>query len=369
MKCESLPKSRKMKANLSRAALLYPCLWAFSISLLFLGLSWGAGDVTLRDVFFLILHKMASFFLGIDLYAALGLESKLDFVTLEALVWELRLPRSLLCLMTGAALGCAGAMSQGLFQNPLASPDTLGFSSGAALMVIAAILLSWDEQGLWSLPLVAACGVLLALLLLYFLTRGLGDIMSLLLAGLALSMLFSAAITMLHSLTFTNYEAMRKSMQWLVGSFDAKSWEHLLWGLLALGAGLALSFPLSRQLDVLHLGKQTALSLGVHLKGTYSLAVLSIALLVGAATALVGIIAFVGLLTPHIARGIVGAKHSSLIAMSITLGALLMLIVDTVSRTFPYAYLAPGALMSCLGAPFFLWLIYKYYAGARRELG
>ncbi len=330
------------------AKLINTLIWLITGGIAFLSLGLGPGDLSWPQIFTILYDHISS---------AFSTTKTNPSNIAEILVWQVRLPRSLLAISIGAALGCGGAITQGVFRNPLASPNVLGLGSGAAVMVVLGISLGIDELGLWIKPILAASGVLICLLFLYAFSRTSGTILSLLLCGLGLSAFFAALMTLLLSINLNNYEASLKISQWLMGSFDARSWSHLRWGLLPIGLGLVLALYLRKNLDVLYLGQESAASLGVNLRTTYVTSVLCAALLVGTAVSLVGVIGFVGLVVPHVARLLVGPSHGRLIPFSMSLGAGLLLIVDISSRVFTYVYLPPGVITSLIGTPFFLWLI------------
>ncbi len=327
-------------------------LLSLSLLILVVSLSLGPGDLTLPQSWRALYETLFD----------LPVSDQLS----QSLVWQIRLPRALLAFVIGAGLGCAGCISQGIFRNPLASPNVLGVSTGASVAVIIGVTLGLDELALWFTPLLAALGSVGTFGLLYLLTAGSRNIFSLLLSGLALSTLFSAIMALLLGLQVQDYEVTVRVMQWLLGSLEAKSWSHLHWGWLPILLGLMLSMLLRKDLDVLHLGEQTASSLGTNLRSTYLLSIMAVALLVGAATALAGIIGFVGLVIPHITRLLVGTSHHRLIPFSMALGAFFMLLVDITSRIIVSLYLPPGVITSLLGAPLFLWLIRKHYKGRQQ---
>ena len=281
----------------------------------------------------------------------------------DSIIYEIRLPRILLSLLVGASLGCAGVVTQGLFRNPLASPGTLGVSSGAAVTVVIGMSLGIDSSSIWITPLLAAIGSIVTLIILYALSYTHHNLLVLVLIGVALAMMFNSTISFLLAWYNQDYSLLLKTTQWLLGSFEGRGWSFFWWGLPFFCVGLIGGFYLSKALDVLHIGVETAFSLGIHIRITYLLGICVIGLLVGTATALVGVISFVGLIVPHIARFIVGAMHSRLLFVSMLLGGILLLCVDMLSR-ISWIYLPPGVISSLLGAPFFLWLIYreKHYA-------
>lgn len=280
----------------------------------------------------------------------------------HGILWELRLPRVLLAILVGASLGAAGAVTQGLFRNPLASPGVLGISTGAAAAVVAGFSFGLDERALWATPVLAGLGAVAMLGALFGLTARRQDLAYLLLTGVALNALAGALSTVLLAIFLDRYDLAQKAMAWMMGSFDGRGFRHLSWASLPLLAGLAGAWSLHRPLDVLVLGEETAATLGVE-RGRLRLgAAVVVGLLVGTSTAIVGVIGFVGLIVPHLARAAAtragrGLAHARLIPLSMVVGAALMLAVDTLGRAMSPTFLAPGALTSLLGGLFFLWLL------------
>ncbi|KIG14219.1 Hemin ABC transporter, permease protein [Enhygromyxa salina] len=287
--------------------------------------------------------------------------------TAEAILWELRLPRILLSLLVGAGLGCAGAVTQGLFRNPLASPGVLGISTGAAAAVVLGFALGVDEQGLWVTPTLAGLGALTMLGLLFGLTSRRQDLAYLLLTGVALNALAGAASTVILALFLDRYALAQKAMAWMMGSFDGRGFTQLGWASGPILIGMIAAWALHRPLDLLVLGEETAATLGVDRGRLRLLAALVVGLLVGTSTAAVGVIGFVGLVVPHVARallGVAGHAHARLLPASMVIGAALMLGVDTLGRALTPMFLAPGALTSLIGGLFFLWLLRRHGGGA-----
>lgn len=277
----------------------------------------------------------------------------------HAILWELRFPRLCLAVLVGAALSSAGAVTQGLFRNPLAEPGILGISAGAATAVIAGFALGLDETALWVTPVLAAAGACTVLVALYALAGRHASSAVLLLTGVALSCVAGALGTCILSLSLDSWDFSRKSLAWMLGSFDGRGWDHARWGALPIGAGLLAALSLHRQLDALYLGEDTAATLGVA-RGRLRVAVaVTVGLLVGASTALVGVIGFLGLVVPHVARRVVPPGHARLLMASALLGALLMLGVDTLTRALTPRHIAPGALTSLIGGTFFVWLLHR----------
>jgi iron complex transport system permease protein len=248
----------------------------------------------------------------------------------DAIVWDLRLPRALLATTLGAALGAAGAITQGLFRNPMAEPGVLGISMGAAAVTVLGFSLGLDDAGVWVTPVLAALGAASVLLVLFALVGPATGLGTLLLSGIALGALCSALTA-------------------LMLAFDAERLAAAQW--------------LRVDLDLLHLGPDTAASLGVDLRRTRLVAIVAVAVLVGAATAMAGVIGFLGLIVPHVARLLVGPAHARLMPLSMAIGAFTLLAVDTASRSVTTVTLPPGVITSLMGAPFFLWLLRRHAPG------
>jgi iron complex transport system permease protein len=298
---------------------------------------------------------------GIGLGEALGLVGERlageDIGLRGAIVLDLRLPRALLAGLVGAALAAAGAVCQGLFRNPMADPGVLGVSSGAALFAVIGLLLGLDHAGLWAIPLVSAAGAAAAMGLLLLLAGARASLAVLLLSGVALGALCSALITVCQALAAHQWDFGLKVVYWLMGSFEGRTWTHLGWALPPVALGIGLSLWVRRDLDALHLGNDTAASLGVDLVRLRVLAVAAAALLVGTATALTGVIAFVGLVAPHLARMSSGPGHRTLVPLAALYGASATIVVDAVARAQSRVLVPPGVITSLVGAPFFLWLL------------
>lgn len=308
---------------------------------LLVSLGTGPGDIGLGEALGVIGRRLV----GDDL----GLRG--------AIVWDLRLPRALLAGLVGAALAAAGALCQGLFRNPMADPGVLGVSSGAALFAVVGLLFGLDRAGLWAIPVVAAVGAAAAMVLLLAAAGRQASLAVLLLAGVALGALCSALITVCQALASHQWDFGLKVVYWLMGSFEGRSWPHLSWAVPPCGLGLALALWLRRDLDALHLGNDAAASLGVDLARLRLLVVLAVGLLVGAATALTGVLAFVGLVAPHVARMSSGPGHRRLVPLAALVGASATILVDAIARSASGVVIPPGVITSLVGAPFFLWLL------------
>lgn len=274
-----------------------------------------------------------------------------------AIVWDLRLARALLAALVGAGLAAAGAGFQGLFRNPLADPFVIGASGGAALGATLAIVLG--GEGGWptvAVPVAAFVGALAAVLLVYLIAAPGGDsATALLLAGAALSTMLSALVSLLMLL---NDRELPEIFAWLLGGFSGRSWNHLALSAPPLLAGVLALWLLARPLDAIAAGEETARSLGLPLRRARGAIVAAASLATAAGVAAGGIVGFVGLVAPHVARLLCGSNHGRLIPASALIGALLLLLADSAARSVAAPMELPvGILTAVLGGPFFLWLL------------
>ena len=278
---------------------------------------------------------------------------------------EIRIPRVILAAFVGASLGISGASLQGLFRNPLADPGLIGVSAGAALgasliIVIGTGFLPDFILGVFALPISAIIGASLVISLLYVLTRGFGyqGITYMLLVGIAVNAFVSVAIGLL---TYMSTDAELRGLTfWTMGSFGGASWYLILPGLTIITATIIWLASSARKLDLLQLGESEAHRLGVDVKKLKFKVIISSALIVGISVSLSGMIGFVGLVVPHLVRLLGGVNHSYLLPGSALFGASLMMLADLLSRTsIQPAELPVGLVTSAIGAPFFLWLIFR----------
>ena len=281
-----------------------------------------------------------------------------DAGTADAIILnEIRLPRAILAFAVGGILGLSGAVLQGFLRNPLAEPGLLGVSATASLGAVIAIYSGLTAVHAYALPVAALAGALIAVSLLQMLVGRTGDILTIILAGVALSSL-AAALTSLALNLSTNPFAALEIVFWMLGSLADRSMVHVALALPFLAVGAVLLLLTGRALDALSLGADVAQSLGISLNRTRTLAILGTAIGVGAATAVSGAIGFVGLIVPHLLRPLVGHKPSRLLPASALGGAVFLLAADIVVRVvMPERDLKLGVVTAILGAPFFLWLL------------
>jgi iron complex transport system permease protein len=272
---------------------------------------------------------------------------------------EIRLPRALLGALVGGALGLSGAALQGYLRNPLAEPSLVGVSGGAALGAVLAIHLGLAAVFAFALPLGGLIGAAVAMLAVVALAGVHGGPVTLILAGLAVSAIATALISLALNLSQNPFAAVEMVL-WMMGSLTDRSLTQVwLAGPLIL-AGMALLLSVGRALDALTLGEDAAASLGIDLARTRLAIVAGTALSVGAATAVTGIIGFVGLLVPHLLRPLAGHRPGLLLPASLLGGATMLLVADVGLRLLqPWVELRIGVLTALIGAPFFVWLVLK----------
>lgn len=274
------------------------------------------------------------------------------------IVNTLRLPRALVAFLVGAALGVSGATLQGLTRNPLAAPDIVGVNAGAGLAAVTVIVMlpSFPSS---LLPPVAFGGAFAVAVLLYLLAwRGSSSPLRLILIGIGLGAIATALTTTM--IVFGGIFEVSKAIVWLTGSVYARSWEHIYSLLPWLLVFLPLSFALSRHLNALNLGEEVARGLGSRVEVERGVLLLCSVALAAAAVATAGTIGFVGLIAPHIARRFVGPSHGGLLPTSAMTGGALVVLADLVGRvSFGATEIPCGIVTAAVGAPFFLYLLYR----------
>jgi iron complex transport system permease protein len=274
------------------------------------------------------------------------------------IVTQLRLPRAILALEVGGALGVAGAVLQGVTRNPLAEPGLLGVSAGAALGAVIAVYFGFATHFTAAAPLLGLIGALLASLLTFALGRG-GGTITLVLAGAAVSALAAAGIALALNLAPNPYAAY-EIMTWLMGSLADRSWSQVFLVTPFILVGCAMLLFTARGIDALTLGEAQAMSLGINIERLYFLAVFGTALAIGASTAVTGVVGFIGLVAPHLMRPLLGHQPSRILFPAALSGALLLLCADIATRLIHVGTeLKLGVLTSLIGTPFFFWLVVR----------
>jgi iron complex transport system permease protein len=279
------------------------------------------------------------------------------------IVRRVRWPRVALAGLVGASLAVAGALFQALLRNPLADPYVLGVSGGAAVGGIAAMTLGASlGLGAGAVPVAAFAGASLATLLLYAVagSRGFVSATNLLLTGVVFNAFASAAIVFMASLAGLTEGA--SIFLWLIGSLSSARDDLMLWVALFLVAGLAVSLPAARGLNLLALGEESAQQLGVDVGRQQRILLVANSLLVGAAVSVAGLVGFVGLIVPHLLRLLLGPDHRLLLPAAALAGAVFLVLCDTAARTLLGGRELPvGAITALAGGPLFLYLLRRHH--------
>lgn len=277
----------------------------------------------------------------------------------DFIIMSLRLPRVLVALLIGAALGVSGAILQGVIRNPLASPDIIGITNGAAFAATAFIVYLGGSVSIKFLPLAAITGAITVSLLIYLLAwkKGVSPF-RLVLIGIGMATAMGSLTTFM--IVVTNAYTASEAYVWLTGSIYAASMDKFLLLLPTVAIFIFLALVFSRNVNVQELGDEVATSLGSRVQFQRFLLVLISVILAGAAVSIGGAIGFVGLIAPHISRKLVGASFSSLIPTAALVGALLVSLADFIGRTAFQPYDVPAGIFTAgIGAPFFIYLIYR----------
>ena len=285
--------------------------------------------------------------------------------TQQTILFAIRLPRVLASALVGAALAVSGLMFQGLFRNPMADPYIIGASGGAAVGACVGIvfLAQWSLFGFSATALLAFAGAVAAMLIVYTLarTRGRTSGVTLLLAGFAVGTMLSNSTYLFEIFDPNPASGARIVGAWLHGVIGVPQWRQLAVTFVALALAMLAAYPLMRRLNTLALGDEYAHQLGMRVEATRIGIVLVGSLLTALAVSLGGLIAFAGLVVPHVARLLLGPDHVRLLPVTALAGAIFLVVADTLARTlFAPSEIPVGILMVFLGGPFFLWLLRRH---------
>lgn len=315
---------------------------AVLIAGLLLSLTVGRYPVSLGDLISVLLAKAGG--------------HRGDVSAVESVIWQVRGPRVIAAMLVGAALAVAGTAFQGLFRNPLVSPDILGASSGAALGAVLGIYLS---LGVFAIQTTAFVGGLIAVGIVYMIgasVRSRDPILVLVLTGVVVGSLFGAGVGLVKYLA-DPYNQLPAMTFWLLGSLSATSVHDLLPLVGPVAAGAAVLIALRWRMNVMSLPEEEARALGVA-TGPLRIAIVAAATLVtSASVATAGIIGWVGLVVPHLARSLVGPDFARLLPAAAILGGGYLLLIDTLARTLAQVEIPLGILTAVIGTPFFIWLL------------
>jgi iron complex transport system permease protein len=337
------------KSPKASAALLAGALTGLIILGGFFTLTSGEWPIAISAVFKIILAK-----LGLYTGSVRDVEA--------AIVWDGRLPRFLVALLVGFSLGGAGTIMQGIFKNPMASPGVMGIDSGAALGAVLAIYAGLAARSLFALPVAAILFAILTLVMVFAIatSRGQTSVATLLLAGIALNLVFGALTSFVITLSTREFDVGRVIVTWLMGDLNNRSWEHVSIVFPTTVVALAGTLFYVRDLNILMLGEETASNLGVNIKQARNALLLFSSIETGGAIAVSGVIGFVGLIAPHIMRSLIGPDNRKLVFCSGLLASVFIIYADLFVRLIIKVDLRIGIVTSLLGGPFFLYLIIKY---------
>lgn len=277
--------------------------------------------------------------------------------TSGTVIFKVRLPRVLLAIAAGAGLACSGAAFQGLFSNPLATPDTLGVASGASFGAVLAMMLGGN---LIVIQLFALASGLVACGITYWISRvkSQRSVIMIVLSGMVVSALFQAFVSLLKYLADPE-DQLPSITYWLLGSMSSVTYTNLMFGLPCIVLGATIIFVLRWRLNILSLTEDEARSMGVNIRVLRLLVIVASSLITASVVSMCGLVGWVGLLVPHIARMLMGSNNNSVIPLSLSLGAIFMLIIDTAARSATAAEIPISILTAIIGAPFFIGLLRK----------
>jgi iron complex transport system permease protein len=338
---------RALRAPARRAAVFASLGAGLAVALL-AGVSVGAVPVPVAEVL-----RMAARAVGLHRVPA---PDDMHVTIIAAL----RLPRVLAAALVGSSLAVAGVGMQGLFRNPMASPEILGISAGGSLGAVAAITTGLASASVLVLPVATMAGSLLAATLIYAIAhaRGGTSLLFIVIAGMAVSSLFNGLVSGM--LLFSKQYEVNAYLFWTMGDFEGRSWQHLALAAPVLLPGIAVLALLSRELNLFTLGEEGARSLGMNVETVKRVLLALSALVTGAAIAVSGPVGFVGLLVPHLLRLLVGPDHRVLVPASALGGALFLLLCDLIGRTVvPPFQIRVGIITAVLGSPYLLWLVVR----------
>ena len=319
------------------------CLAVTGLGLLvLLALAAGKFPVPVADVFAILAAKLFGTAPG--------------EATAQVVVLQVRLPRVAAALVVGAALSSAGATYQGLFRNPLVSPDILGVSAGAGLGAVLGIYLALPVLAIQAMAFAGGLGAVAIVYTVGALVRRHDPVLTLVLAGVAVGAVLGSAISLLKVLA-DPYNQLPAITYWLLGSLSSVTLGDVLAILPAIGLGLLPLVLLRWRMNLMSLGEEEARALGVETRWLRPLLVAAATLVTAAAVSVTGVIGWIGLIVPHLARGVVGPDFRRLLPASALLGAGYLVAVDLAARTIAPIEVPLGILTALAGAPFFLWLL------------
>lgn len=314
-------------------------------------------------IIFLLLFCL-SLILGGESFLSLKLEDILqgkDTIS-SSIFWDIRLPRSSLAALSGASLALSGALSQGIFRNPLAGPSVIGTNAGGVLGAIFMFYFGFAWQSIYAIPVASIVGSALStfLVISVYNRLKLKSIGSLLLLGFAFNAFVSGMTSFTLSFLLNDFEKATSALRWMLGSYSSASWKEVYLIAGTTVVGVLVATKLGKKIDILSMGDDVAKSLAVDPDKLKNIVVICIAILVGGSISVAGGVPFIGLVVPHFTRLVVGPSHPQLFKASLINGASLAILCDLVARNISYpAEIEIGSITTILGAPFFIFLLIK----------
>jgi iron complex transport system permease protein len=342
----SRPRVAPLRARLLAPARLTTPFLAIGLVILAVAAAFvGPYPISLADALRAVLNR-------------LGGEIPPSATTLDTVLFFVRLPRVAAAMLVGGALAAAGAAYQGLFRNPLVSPDILGVSAGAGLGAVLGIFLSLPVLGIQLLAFVVGLGTVGLVLLIAASVRGREPVLVLVLAGVVVGALAGSAISLLKVLA-DPYDQLPAITFWLLGSLASVRGTEVWTMLPAVVVGMVPLIALRWRINVLSLGDEEAKSLGVEAGLLRAIVIAAATLITASVVSVAGVIGWIGLVIPHIARMLVGPNFERLLPAAMLMGAAYLVLVDTLARSLARIEVPLGILTAVVGAPFFLWLLWR----------
>ncbi|MBF8982571.1 iron ABC transporter permease [Lutibacter sp. B2] len=341
--------TKELNKKYNMAKMVGIMLGVILIILLFVSTNLGRADISIMDTIRVIFGKIIH---NPDYYMGM----KKAYVNI---IWEIRLPRILIAIIVGSGLAVSGAVFQSLLMNPLADSYTMGVSSGAAFGATLAIYINLFAENFYApITLFAFIGAFVTLLLVIYIAKVNGYLSSsnLIIAGIIVSSILSAAIKLLKNFAGENVSAI---VNWLMGSLASRSWSHVYVSFPIIIVCVLVCWYYSQDLNLLCLGENEARALGVDTQKIRRIFLICGSLITAVCVAVSGVIGFIGLIVPHILRFSIGSDNRSLVPLSGILGALLLLLADTGARSLMNVEIPVGVLTTLLGGPFFIYIFVK----------
>ena len=355
-----------MGTSLNKVKTIPFLIWAIALTVILAGtiigaIAIGSTYIEPKEVYKVLISKLTNGLFYQDAGSAMT----------QSIIWEIRFPRVLLGAICGAGLAICGVLMQCITKNPIAEPYVLGISSGASCGAVAVIVLGgMSEVGINSITAGAFVGSLLSGVLVLIIGTQMGKTISttrLVLSGMAISTIFSA-LTNLLIYSAENANQAKSALFWTIGSLGGAKWQVLFFPFVAFIVVILVAWIMSKSLDVLLVGDDSAIILGMNVRRIKIIILVLSTLLTSTLVAVTGAIGFIGLVVPHICRTLVGSDHKKLIILSSLVGAIFLIISDVIARgLFPPIEIPIGIITSLIGGPFFLYLISKknYSFGGR----